>query len=316
MSQRSRQGKRTHSERDSENDSPTRSSQRVRRPTAKLQQSTLGFRRPPASQSLLSNVTTRSPSPSIASTRESSTRPPSPSLPPDSLVSPSVQKVKKKPRKHEISAHRRVEFEVDLLRLDGEYRRRVRTKHAFHNAPISWIYLHGVELEKTGSKSWHKHWLCKHCFDDGTMKSFAVDSTYSAGRHLKKAHSIYPPGEQPPVELDRLEPFFEGVHPLQAERWRVDFLNWIAINNITFEQAASKHLRKVILGGGPYVANLLPCARTVRSWLLTTYEERIRDVRKSLTKARSKINLSFDTWSSPNHRSLLGIVAHWIDEDC
>jgi hypothetical protein len=50
------------------------------------------------------------------------------------------------------------------------------------------------------------------------MKSFAVDSIYSASRHLKKAYSIYPPGEQLPVKLDRLEPFFKGVHPLQAER--------------------------------------------------------------------------------------------------
>jgi hypothetical protein len=47
---------------------------------------------------------------------------------------------------------------------------------------------------------------------------------------------------------------------------------------------------------------------------MSTYHERISDVKRSLIKARSRINLSFDAWSSLNHLSLLGIVAHWIDE--
>jgi hypothetical protein len=47
---------------------------------------------------------------------------------------------------------------------------------------------------------------------------------------------------------------------------------------------------------------------------MNTYYERAADVKKSLANSRSKINLSFDAWSSPNHRSLLGVVAYWIDE--
>jgi hypothetical protein len=56
-----------------------------------------------------------------------------------------------------------------------------------------------------------------------------------------------------------------GQHPLQAERWREDFVNWIAHDNISFGQAASPLPRKVILGGGSHTQHLLPCARTVRS---------------------------------------------------
>jgi hypothetical protein len=52
---------------------------------------------------------------------------------------------------------------------------------------------------------------------------------------------------------------------LQAERWREHFINWITHDDITFEQAASLRLRKVILGGGPIIQHLLPSARTVRS---------------------------------------------------
>jgi hypothetical protein len=48
---------------------------------------------------------------------------------------------------------------------------------------------------------------------------------------------------------------------------------------------------------------------------MTTYNERISDVKRSLAGARSKINLSFDAWLSPNHLSLLGVVAYWLDEE-
>jgi hypothetical protein len=63
-----------------------------------------------------------------------------------------VKSVKRKPKKQEILAHRRVEFDVDLDLLDGEYRRHSRSEQAFYNSPISWIYLHGIELEKKTEK--------------------------------------------------------------------------------------------------------------------------------------------------------------------
>lgn len=46
---------------------------------------------------------------------------------------------------------------------------------------------------------------------------------------------------------------------------------------------------------------------------MKTYNECTADVKSSLACSRSKINLSFDVWSSPNHLSMLGIVGHWID---
>jgi hypothetical protein len=203
-------------------------------------------------------------------------------------------------------------MDVDLAVLDGKYRHRQRPKKSFYNALISWIYLHGHELERQIENRWVKHWLCKHCFDRGTMKALVSESTWSCQQHLKKVHGIYPPGVAIPTPLDS---WIEEVHPLAAERWRVDFMNWITHDNISFAQAASERLHKVILGSRPYVKYLLPCERTVRSWVMATYQERIIDVKKSLAGARSKINISFDAWSSPNHLSLLGIVAHWLDEN-
>jgi len=61
------------------------------------------------------------------------------------------------------------------------------------------------------------------------------------------------------------------------------------------------------------VKNLLPCANTVRNWLMAEFKARKPEVKQSLANAKSKINLSIDLWSTPNDLSLLGIVAHWID---
>jgi len=113
----------------------------------------------------------------------------------------------------------------------------------------------------------------------------------------------------------QLDSYLEEVHPLAAERWRIDFLNWITHDDISFAQAASERFHKAILGGGPHVMKLLLHKNTVRAWVKATYHERITDVKKSLAGARSKINLSFDAWSSPNHLSLLGVVGHFIDSE-
>jgi hypothetical protein len=209
-------------------------------------------------------------------------------------------------------------FEVDLEAVGGDIRVRSRTARAINQSRISWIYLHGIELEKKDKKNkWNKHWLCKPCYDAGTIKLYAAESTASCNRHLNTFHGLYAPGVQPPTDSSAggMDDYLEGVHPLQAEQWRADFIDWIAHDDITFEQAASIRLRKVILGGGRHLLHLLPSARTVRSWLTNTYHERFEDVKKCLASSYSKINLSFDGWSSPNRLSLLGVVGHWIDKD-
>jgi hypothetical protein len=70
----------------------------------------------------------------------------------------------------------------------------------------------------------------------------AAESTASCGKHLIGAHGIHAPGTHPPVASGSklgTRSCTEGAHPLHAERWRQDFINWIAHNDITFEQAAS-----------------------------------------------------------------------------
>jgi hypothetical protein len=123
--------------------------------------------------------------------------------------------VAKKAKKIEIIASRRVHMDVDLALLNGQYRHRLRSKRGFYNSMISWIYLHGHELDRKIENRWVKYWLYKHCFDSGTMKTLASESITSCQQHLKNAHSIYPPGVVAPTPI---ESYFEEVYPLAAER--------------------------------------------------------------------------------------------------
>ena len=103
---------------------------------------------------------------------------------------------------------------------------------------------------------------------------------------------------------------------LWEERWREDYVNWIAKDDITLSQATSPHLQRLLARSGPKVTNLLPQRSSARRWLMDAYEQRKPEVAESLHTSLSDVSLSFDGWSSPNGLSLLGIVAHWIDKDC
>jgi hypothetical protein len=184
-------------------------------------------------------------------------------------------------------------FEVDFELVGYKYSHRKCTQRSIKHSRMLWIYLHGIELEKEKDD---KHWICKLCYEAGKPKIMVAISTASYSKHLA-THNIYLPGVQPPGANgtnSTVDVYLEGVHPLHVERWREHFIDWIAYDDITFEQAASSRLRKVILGGGPQVQHLLPSARIVRLWLINTYYERFEDVRKCLASSRSKINLSFD----------------------
>ena len=171
-----------------------------------------------------------------------------------------------------------------------------------------------------GGRSIGRYWICKVCYDAKKIRVMPCELTSSCASHLN-SHRIWPPGVQPPPSEasqastpSSVDQYLEEQHPLHAEQWRNDFINWISHDDLTFDQAASPYLKNIIVTGGPQVAKLLPSARTVRRWLANTYVERIPEVAASIARSLSKIYLSFDTWSSLNDLSLLGVVSHWINE--
>lgn len=182
---------------------------------------------------------------------------------------------------------------------------------------ISWIFMHGIELsERVPSSNKDRFWLCKLCHDKGlARRPFKATSTSSAAYHLLRAHRLTPKGplteqgQSIVKHMTRLQ-----TEPKREERWREAFLEWLAHDNPSPEQASSECLHKLIILGGPEVEKLLLRHNTVRNWILEAYHERQKDVMQRLQSGISKITLSMDIWSVPNDLEMLGIVAHWIDE--
>jgi hypothetical protein len=147
MGSQSRTNKRTYSQRFSEDSELITRSQPSRSSTAKRRQSKLPFSQPTPRESPPRNTPTPPPqqSPSQSPSRESSI------LPSESASSVSRNRTGK------ILASRRCHFDIDFSELEG-FKLRPRTLRSMHNSKISWIYLHGIELEKKNEKgTWTRY---------------------------------------------------------------------------------------------------------------------------------------------------------------
>jgi hypothetical protein len=76
----------------------------------------------------------------------------------------------------------------------------------------------------------------------------------------------------------------------------------------------SEAFRDLLIYCNPRCEAALPLRTTLRSYMTSAYEHALTAVETDLAMARTKINLSFDLWTSPGRRlSLLGVVAHYLD---
>jgi hypothetical protein len=62
-------------------------------------------------------------------------------------------------------------------------------------------------------------------------------------------------------------------------------------------------------------AFMVATSNTIRNWIMKLMKAQTLVIKRKLARARSRIHISFDLWTSPNHRSLVEVVAHWLDED-
>src|SRR5271156_2269045 len=62
-------------------------------------------------------------------------------------------------------------------------------------------------------------------------------------------------------------------------------------------------------------AFIISSSNTIRNWIMKLFKAQTLVIKRKLARARTKIHISFDLWTSLNRRSLVGIVAHWLDED-
>lgn len=93
------------------------------------------------------------------------------------------------------------------------------------------------------------------------------------------------------------------------------YLDWILKQNISYRSASSEDTRRMFTLVRPGIEKAMYTSHGSLSRLVVSaYKNRQLEIKDRLLIAKSRITVSCDVWTSTNHLSLLGIVAHFIDD--
>jgi hypothetical protein len=85
------------------------------------------------------------------------------------------------------------------------------------------------------------------------------------------------------------------------------------VKDVSFGVAVSQETRGLLTWHRQALLSALPTSHTTLSnYVLTSLKERIVEVTAMLHAAQSRISVSVDVWTSSNHLSFLGVVAHFV----
>jgi len=94
------------------------------------------------------------------------------------------------------------------------------------------------------------------------------------------------------------------------------FVRWIAIDSLPHSTTLSTGFRTFVRYCNPEAESLLPTSRTtIGVWVNRIFEQEMLIVKAQLQPTLSFNHFTVDTWTSPNHLGLLGLVAHYTSED-
>jgi hypothetical protein len=176
-------------------------------------------------------------------------------------------------------------------------------------------------------------WRCSICKNEGKIAIFVGVSTSGPLRHLKSDHGY---GKRK-GRLVRLRRAREGTNEMPSvaprsqgqgsvsgpylsiptvDEFRSLFLQWIICCHIALIMVENPLFRKLIEFINHIILQFLPSSgNTLRQWVIEEYERQKTVKKEVLRKARSRITISFDTWTSPfSRKHVLSIIAHFVDE--
>jgi hypothetical protein len=60
---------------------------------------------------------------------------------------------------------------------------------------------------------------------------------------------------------------------------------------------------------------LVKSHNTMRQWVLNEFEKRKGHIRDKIKASKGMVHVSFDLWTSPNKKAIMGMVAHYFNKD-
>jgi hypothetical protein len=172
-----------------------------------------------------------------------------------------------------------------------------------------------------------KLWLCKVCYLQRLRTATKKCSAYHhISDHLKSVHRVAPEGLVPDLPRTPSDPFELAAtvagtqrafsHKLYAEgELQAALIDWVISKDISFACASSAATRAILTWNRAELLEALPASHTtVSAYVSKSADSRIKEISVLLETARSKVAISADVWSSPNHISFMAIVAHFVGQ--
>jgi hypothetical protein len=93
-------------------------------------------------------------------------------------------------------------------------------------------------------------------------------------------------------------------------------ISLVTRRRLPFSIVEWQEFKELSLAGNPMIDDrLLTSRKGLKPHIASAYLQRHDILKGSLSKARSMVHFSADTWTSPNRRSFIAICAHWVDEN-
>ena len=98
-------------------------------------------------------------------------------------------------------------------------------------------------------------------------------------------------------------------------KFRALLLEWVIADSVPFQKVESEHFRRLLafVGSSVGLEDHMPSRTTLSRWVARAYDQQLEVVKEVVRSAATRVNLSFDLWTSQNQLALLGLVAHFID---
>ena len=194
------------------------------------------------------------------------------------------------------------------------------------------IWKLGIELKRVNDNA--KFWQCTIC---KKTKNKAIlyksTATTAAFRHLNNDHGIIESNgrliraknsnftdlvqsarsKDSPIVYD----FNQSASKRLIEEFRLIFLQWMICCHLALAMVENSFFRSLIRFINHTILEYLPeCSDTIRKWVMSEYQ-RQKEIRKGVIRnSRSRITISFDTWTSPfSKKHVVSVIAHFVNQN-
>ncbi len=146
------------------------------------------------------------------------------------------------------------------------------------------------------------------------------EATSGAISHLRKQHNVdkignslsKPQGHRnwQQTGSSQTTPITNVIAPgFDYNDFQAKLYDWLISDNVAFNQPESEKFQELLIYLQPRIKRYIPCRTTARRIVTSIHDRSIGVVTEKLATAITKINLSFDLWTSGNKLALLGLCA-------